>query len=101
MIVSKTEACKERKAMSNIQRLRKQMDDYFENVSPDEFREALEACGAIWTPVGMNSVNSPAEAEAVEAIADFVTAIDDEPCLVAYYGYDCPDNSWLSNIEAA
>ncbi len=24
----KTEACKERKAMSNIQRLRKQMDDY-------------------------------------------------------------------------
>jgi len=100
MIVSKTEACKERKGMSNIQRLRKQMDDYFESVSPDEFREALEACGAIWTPVGMNSANSPGGAEAVEAIADFVTAIDDKPCLVAHYGYDCPDNSWPSNIEA-
>jgi len=80
--------------MSNVQRLRKQIDDYFESVSPDEFREALEACGAIWTPVRMNSVNGPAEAEAVEAIADFVTAVDDEPCLVAYYVYGCPDNSW-------
>ena len=87
--------------MSNIQRLRKQMDDYFESISPDEFRKALEECGAIWTPVGTNYVNGPAEVETIEVMADFVTVADDEPCLMAYYGCDCPHNSWPSNIEAA